>query len=114
MLGFYRPFIKNFAAIASPLTRLLKTPLTRLLKKDVYFHLDAPQEKSFQQLKLAVTHAPVLVFRNLKALFELCTDASSLELGTAFIHRDERGKSRVIAHAGRVLTPAEANYSVTH
>ncbi len=111
MLRFYRPFIKNFVAIASPLTRVLKTPLTRLFKKDVYFHLDAPQEKSFQEFKLAVT---VLEFPNFKALFELCTDASSLELGTALIHRDERGKSRVIAHAGRVLTPAEANYSVTN
>ncbi len=50
---YYRSFIKNFAAIASP--------LTWLLKKDVFFHWDATQEKSFQELKLALTHVLVLV-----------------------------------------------------
>ncbi len=54
------------------------------------------------------------IFPNFKAPFELCTDASSLGLGTVLMQRDERGNNRVIEYASRVLTPAEANYSVTH
>ncbi len=40
LAGYYRPFIKNFAAIASP--------LTWLLKKNVTFHWNAAQERRFQ------------------------------------------------------------------
>ncbi len=52
--GYYRTFIRNFAAINSP--------LTQLLKKDVAFHWNAAQERRFQDLKFALTNAPVLAF----------------------------------------------------
>ncbi len=41
--GYYRSFIKDFASVASP--------LTRLLKKDVAFHWTDVHEKSFTALK---------------------------------------------------------------
>ena len=106
LAGYYRPFIKDFAKIASP--------LNKLLKKNATFHWDAPQERSFQELKFALTHAPVLAFPDFSAPFELCTDASSVGLGAVLMQKDQRGKNHVIAYASRVLTPAESNYSVTH
>ena len=45
LCGYYRPFIKNFAAMASP--------LTKLLKKEVPFHWNAAQETSFLDFKKA-------------------------------------------------------------
>ena len=106
LCGYYRSFIKGFAALASP--------LTQLLKKNVPFHWDAAQEKSFQNLKYALTHAPVLAFPDYEAPFILCTDASALGLGAVLMQTDARGKNRAIAYASRTLNSAEGNYSVTH
>ena len=104
--GYYRSFINKFAAIASP--------LNKLLKKDVPFHWNAAQETSFRDLKYALTNAPVLAFPDYKAPFVLYTDASALGLGAVLMQTDARGKNRVIAYASRTLNPAESNYSVTH
>ena len=49
---YYRPFVKGYASLASP--------LTQLLKKDTNFHWGPAQEDSFQRLKIALTHAPIL------------------------------------------------------
>ena len=68
----YRMFIKNFAIIVAP--------LTDLLKKDV-FRWSAHTEIAFTTLKIALTHAPVLVLPNFSQLFVLETDASSLGIG---------------------------------
>ncbi len=106
LAGYYRPFIKNFAAIASP--------LTKLLKKDVAFHWEAAHEQSFNELKSLLTNAPVLAFPEHSEPFIICTDASSLGLGAVLMQTDARGKNYVITYASRVLNSAESNYSVTH
>jgi len=106
LAGYYRCFVKNFAALASP--------LIKLLKKDVPFHWNDPQVKSFEALKQALTNSPVLSFPNYEAPFILCTDASALGLGAVLMQRDACGKNRVIAYASRTLNHAESNYSVTH
>ncbi len=55
LCGYYRPFIRGFARIASP--------LTQLLRKEVPFHWNAPQDKkSFNDLKSALINAPALAF----------------------------------------------------
>ncbi len=50
LCSYYRPFIRSFARIASP--------LTQLLRKEVPFHWNAPQDKSFNDLKSALTLQP--------------------------------------------------------
>ena len=107
LCGYYRPFIKNFAAIALPLTQLLK-------KKDVPFHWNAAQIRSFQELKVALTNAPVLAFPDYESPFILYTDASAQGLGAALMQEDARGKNFAITYASRTLNSAEKNYSVTH
>ncbi len=84
-----------------------------LLKKNTPFHWDAAQKKSFEDLKFALTHAPVLTFPDYIP-FVLYTDASALGLGAVLMQPDESGKNRVIGYASRTLNPAESNYSVTH
>ncbi len=66
-------FIDGFAKIASP--------LTKLLKKEIPFHCNATQEKSFTDLKSALINAPCLAFPDYKVPFIMYTDASVLGLG---------------------------------
>ncbi len=84
------------------------------MKKNVTFHWNAVQERSFQDLTFALTNAPVLAFPDYEAPFTICTDAFALGLGAVLMQCDERGKNHVIAYGNRVLNAAEANYSVTH
>ena len=106
LAGYYRAFVKGFASIASP--------LTRLLKKDVSFHWHDVHQQSFDALKHALTHAPVLTFPDYQLPFIMCTDASGLGIGAVLMQQKEGHHPQVIAYASRVLTAAESKYSVTH
>ncbi len=78
-----------------------------LRRKNTPFHWDAAQKKSFEDLKFALTHAPVLAFPDYKAPFVLYMDASALGLGAVLMQPDESGKNRVIGYASRTLNPAQ-------
>ncbi len=54
LAGYYRAFVRNFASIASP--------LTRLLKKDNPFIWHDAHIQAFETLKHALTQVPVLAF----------------------------------------------------
>ena len=106
LAGYYRAFVRNFASIASP--------LTRLLKKDTPFIWHDAQKTSFETLKKALTHTPILAFPDYTQPFTLCTDASALGVGAVLMQSFEGPRPRVIAYASRVLNSAESKYSVTH
>ncbi len=63
LAGYSRAFVRNFASIASP--------LTRLIKKDVLFIWHDDQRQAFESLKHALTHTPVLAFPDYKKPFIL-------------------------------------------
>ncbi len=108
LAGYYRAFVRNFAPIASP--------LTRLLKKDTPFIWHDSQIQAFMILKHALTHAPVLTFPDYKHPFTLCTDACALGVGAVLMQSVKGQPPRVIAYASRVLNSADSKYeySVTH
>ncbi|ROT72159.1 hypothetical protein C7M84_009464 [Penaeus vannamei] len=102
LAGFYRPFIKGFAKIADP--------LSRLLTKDASFAWTAEHQQSFDTLKSLLTRSPVLIFPDFQLPFTLATDASCTGLGAALMQRID-GRLRPIAYASRKLNAAETRYS---
>ena len=66
-------------------------------------------EEAFQQLKQAVTSAPVLWLPNPDLPYLVATDASKLHVG-AVLSQSNNGETHPIAYHSRKLTPAESNY----
>ncbi|RDX80254.1 Retrovirus-related Pol polyprotein from transposon 17.6, partial [Mucuna pruriens] len=104
--GFYRRFIKNFSALA--------LPLSRLLQKDVEFNFDQPCIEAFQELKSRLTSAPILQAPSWDLPFELMCDASNSALGAVLGQRARAGQPvHVIAYASRTMDSAQQNYTTT-
>ncbi|KAK8951688.1 hypothetical protein KSP39_PZI004152 [Platanthera zijinensis] len=72
LTGYYRRFIKDYGAMAKPLTRLLK---------EAHFAWDSEAALAFDHLKTAVSQPPVLALPNFTASFTVETDASNTGVG---------------------------------
>ena len=106
-LGFctyYRRFVRGFSDIAAPLHALTKGGVT--------FEWDQTCQTSFETLKTALTHAPVLQYPDPKLRFILDTDASSVGVG-AVLSQIHDGVEHVVAYFSRTLSAPERNYCVT-
>jgi hypothetical protein len=73
LIGFYRKFIKDFANIALPLTKLLKESTT--------FNWTEEQDKAREILIKALTSGPILTTPQKGVPLELATDASNEAMG---------------------------------
>ena len=104
LVGYYRKFIKNFAKVSKP--------LTKLLQKDTVFKWDNTCDNSFQTLKHSIISPPVLQYPDFTKPFIITTDASNFAIG-AILSQGEINKDRPIAFASRTLNKAEQNYSTT-
>ena len=103
--NYYRRFVRNFAQIAEP--------LYNLLGKDAEFVWSESQQKSFDQLRILLSSAPVLAFPKFGQPFILDTDASTSALGAVLSQVDAGGVERPIAFLSRTLSNAERNYNIT-
>ena len=103
LAGYYRRFIKNFAQIAKP--------LTRLLQKNVTFEWEDKANEAFEALKEALCNPPILQFPDLRQPFNITTDASGYAVG-GVLSQGEIGKDLPIAYTSRVLRGAELAYEV--
>jgi hypothetical protein len=104
LANYYRRHIKSFAEIARP--------LHELTKKGVIYKWSESQQRAFEQLKLALTTAPVLAIPRERGRFVVDTDASNEAVG-AVIHQEQEGILRVLAYASRALSTAEKSYCTT-
>ena len=104
LAGYYRRFVPQFAAIARP--------LHALVGKRGSFAWSEEAQKSFDQLKSALTSPPILAMPMDSGEFILDTDAANETIG-AVLSRIQQGQERVIAYASRRLDRREMNYCVT-
>lgn len=104
LVGYYRAFVPNFAAIAVPLTDLTKKGSPNILVwTDVHEH-------AFQSLKQCVCKSPVLRLPDIRKPFILQTDASNVGIG-AILLQEEGEVKHPVAFASKKLLPREQNYS---
>ena len=104
LAGYYRRYVKGFAAIAAP--------LHALTRKDALFHWSEDCQAAFDQLKTRLTTSPITAFPDFSQAFRLYTDASTAGL-SAILAQVREGKERIICCASRALNKAEKSYPAT-
>ena len=105
-VGYYRRFIPNFAALASPLTDLTKAKLPNRIE------WGDSQEESFKTLKAHLASSPILQLPNCDKPFCLRTDASNAGIGAVLLQEnDETGDKFPGSYASRKLLPREKSYA---
>ena len=108
MVGYYRKFIKNHSKLIHELNDYLKGEGAS--KKNEKLELSDAAIRTFEDLKVKLTTAPVLQLANFEKPFLLETDASGVGLGAVLSQKGEDGKYHPVAFGSRVLRPAEKNY----
>jgi hypothetical protein len=105
LANYYRRFVKDYSAIAAPLTALCSPKL----KKDLPWTQE--HQAAFEQLKTALVTAPIIHPPDLTQPFNVTTDASNFAVG-AVLTQGEGSALRTVAYESRKMTPAERNYPV--
>ena len=105
LVGYYQPFIPNFAAIAAPLSDLTRKGQPN---KIVW---GKPQGRAYAALKKAVISKPILVLPDVHKEFILRTDASDIGLGATLLQNRD-GHIFPVAYTSRKLLEWEKRYSV--
>ncbi len=104
--NFYRRFIRDFSAIASPLTTMTKRHAARLT-------WSPESRQAFNELKTRFTSAPILRHPDPECEFIVEVDASNTGVGAILSQRHgSPAKMYPCAFFSRKLTAAERNYDV--
>lgn len=104
LASYYRRFVKGFATIAEP--------LTRLTRKQARFEWSDEAQEAFDSLKRALVDATSLAFPYPDRPCILDTDASDVALG-AVLSQSVDGIEKPIAFFSRVMNSAQRNYCAT-
>jgi hypothetical protein len=105
LCSYYRKFVKDFARIASP--------LTKFTKKNMRFTWGTEQKEAFDALKNNLISTPILAYHNPKMTCLIDCDASNLALGCVLSQFDpDKGpdQAKVIAYGSKTLSEAEKKY----
>lgn len=103
LIGYYRRFIKNFAALTKPMTAALKS--------DPKITPNSPQFKeSFEICRTLLCNDPILQYPDMNKEFFLTTDCSNVAAG-AVLSQNFQGNDLPIAYASKTLTETERRYS---
>ena len=104
LASYYRRFVKGFATIAEP--------LTRLTRKNSRFEWTDEAQQAFDALKTALCEATSLAFPLPNIPITLDSDASDVAVG-AVMGQMVDGVERPIAFFSRVMNPAQRGYCTT-
>lgn len=102
LCSYYRRYIRDFARIAKPLTRLCKTGTPFIWSEDA--------KRSFDELRNCITSDVILPFPDFAKLFYCTTDASDVAIG-GVLSQGEIPDDRPIYFYSRTLSDTESRYS---
>lgn len=105
--NFFRKHIHNYSSISAPLDKL------RIISDNALFTKTWSNlhDKAYNNLKYAVTHAPVISVMDTTLPLRLSTDASGYAIGGYVWQLDRTNTIRFLGFASRSLTKSEKNYS---
>jgi hypothetical protein len=103
-INFLRRFILNLA-------KLLRN-ITNMLKKDVKIKWDSESRQSFEQVKQALTEAPVLISPDFTKDFYLFSFASEHIIAVVLLQKNNEGYEYPIAFFSKALRDAARNYKI--
>ncbi|CAI7867914.1 unnamed protein product [Closterium sp. NIES-53] len=101
--NYYNRFVPQYAKIA--------TPLTNLLKKNTPFKWEDVHQQAMEQLKTALTSAPVLILPDPEKDYVIEADASDQVVG-AVLMQDQGKGLQPIAYLSKKLHGAELSYPI--
>ena len=102
---WFRKFIPNYSAVASP--------LYYLLKKNVPFKWTQEHEKSFQELKDLLVNSEALAYPRYDLEFRLAVDTCSKGIGYMIYQIHPDGTSRVVRFGSKGLSKWQQSYGPT-
>ncbi|GJP73421.1 hypothetical protein CLOP_g4136 [Closterium sp. NIES-67] len=101
--NYYNRFVPQYAKLAAP--------LTNLLKKNTPYKWETKHQEAVEQLKQALTSAPVLILPDLERDYVIEADASDQAVG-AVLMQDQGNGLQPIAYLSKKLHGAELNYPI--
>lgn len=104
LTGFFRKFVENYATLAAPLTKLLKT-----IGNPVFLWAEE-QEISFGKLKERLCSQPVLCLFDAKKPHEVHTDASAVGLAGVLMQNEGNGIIKPVFYYSRHCSSLEGQY----
>nr|ABI48306.1 pol protein [Drosophila melanogaster] len=110
LASYYRVFIKDFAAIARPITDILKGEngsVSKHMSKKIPVEFNETQRNAFQRLRnILASEDVILKYPDFKKPFDLTTDASASGIGAVLSQ-----EGRPITMISRTLKQPEQNYA---
>ncbi|GBG88679.1 hypothetical protein CBR_g48211 [Chara braunii] len=103
LASYYRKFIKGFAAIAGP--------LTNLLRKDQLLIWTPKCDQAFSTLEAALISAPVLIRPNPEKTFVLITDWQPEAISAILAQVGPSGLESVVEYASKSVPAGKRNYT---
>ncbi|GJP69601.1 hypothetical protein CLOP_g593 [Closterium sp. NIES-67] len=101
--NYYNRFVPQYAKIA--------TPLTNLLKKNTPYKWEPQHQEAVEQLKQALTSAPVFILPDPERDYVIEADASDQAVG-AVLMQDQGNGLQPIAYLSKKIHGAELNYPI--
>ncbi|GJP81305.1 hypothetical protein CLOP_g11465 [Closterium sp. NIES-67] len=101
--NYYNRFVPQYAKIAAP--------LTNLLKKNTPCKWEPKHQEAVEQLKQALTSAPILILPDPERDYVIEADASDQAVG-AVLMQDQGNGLQPIAYLSKKLHGAELNYPI--
>jgi transposase InsO family protein len=107
LVSYYRRFIKDFATLCAPISNLIHGK-----KKRQPIEWNDEADKSFKEIKVRLSTAPILASPDFSQPFIIQCDASNYAAGYC-LYQEVDGIEHPIAYGSKTFNKCQRNYTVT-